>query len=67
MSEDTSEESQSQSEAASSEAESQASESQAQSQSASAPAAVEETMPVTLTDAAGRQVTIETEPEDDEE
>lgn len=37
--------------------------SQPQSQSASAPAAVEETMPVTLTDAAGRQVTIETEPE----
>lgn len=39
------------------------SQSQAQSQSASAPAAVEEVMPVTLTDAAGRQVTIETEPE----
>lgn len=39
------------------------SQSQPQSQSASAPAAVEETMPVTLTDAAGRQVTIETEPE----
>lgn len=39
------------------------SQSQAQSQSASAPAAVEEAMPVTLTDAAGRQVTIETEPE----
>ena len=39
------------------------SQSQPQSQSASAPAAVEEAMPVTLTDAAGRQVTIETEPE----
>lgn len=39
------------------------SQSQPQSQSASAPAAVEEVMPVTLTDAAGRQVTIETEPE----
>ena len=38
------------------------SQSQPQSQSASAPAAVEETMPVTLTDAAGRQVTLETEP-----
>ena len=39
------------------------SQSQPQSQSASAPAAVEEAMPVTLTDAAGRQVTIETAPE----
>lgn len=39
------------------------SQSQPQSQSLSAPAAQGEAMPVTLTDAAGRQVTIETEPE----